>query len=168
MYSLAHLHLLLNHLPIVVTALGLLLLAVGILRRQEGLSRTALAFFVGGALAALPVYLTGEPAEETVEGLPGVTRAIIGQHEDVALVAAIAVGVLGAFALWALWRYRGAASLPRWVATAALLGSFVGSGLMAWAGLLGGQIRHTEVRAGASSGVGAAAERAIEDGDTDD
>lgn len=168
MYSLAHLHLILNHLPIIVTALGLLLLAVGILRRREGLSRTALAFFVGGALAALPVYLTGEPAEETVEGLPGVTDAIIGRHEDAALVAAIAVGVLGAFALWALWRYGRAASLPRWVATVALAGSLVGSGLMAWTGLLGGQIRHTEVRAGASSGGAGAAERTIEDRDPND
>lgn len=155
MYSLAHLHLILNHLPIIVTALGLLLLAVGIIRHREGPIRTALAFFVGGALAALPVYLTGEPAEETVEGLPGVTSAIVGRHEDAALIAAIVVGLLGAFALWALWRYRATAVLPRWVITVALLGSLVGSGLMAWTGLLGGQIRHTEVRASAGAIDGA-------------
>ncbi|MGZ8379040.1 MAG: DUF2231 domain-containing protein [Gemmatirosa sp.] len=146
MYSLAHLHLLLNHLPIIVTGLGLLLLAVAVARRRDELARVALAFFVGGGLSALPTYLTGEPAEETVENLPGVTEAIIERHEDAALVAAILVGALGAFALWALWRYRRPGALPGWVVRVALVAAVVGSGAMAWTGLLGGEVRHTEIR----------------------
>lgn len=146
MYSLAHLHLMLNHLPIVVTALGLLLLVVAMLRRQDTLARVAFAFFVGGGLAALPTYLTGEPAEELVEGLPGVTEAIIERHEDAALSAAIIVGVLGAFALLLLWRYRRATALPTWAVRIALVGALVGSAAMARTGLLGGEVRHTEFR----------------------
>ncbi|MEO7963969.1 MAG: DUF2231 domain-containing protein [Gemmatimonadaceae bacterium] len=146
MYSIAHLHLLLNHLPIIVTGLGLLLLGVALLKRRDDLARMALVFFVGGALSALPTYLTGEPAEETVEDLPGVTKALIERHEDAALVAAIIVGALGAYALWALWRYRRPSALPAWVVRVALVAALVGSGAMAWTGLLGGEVRHTEVR----------------------
>lgn len=146
MYTTAHLHLVLNHWPIIVPMLGLLLLAFAWLRHAEATGRTGLALLVGGALAALPVYLTGEGAEEAVKGAPGVTEAIIEQHADAALTGALVLGVLGVFALWALWRYRRPAALPRWVVTAALGGAIVASGLMAWVGLLGGAIRHTEVR----------------------
>ncbi len=151
MYSLVHLHLLLNHLPIIITGLGLLLLLAGLVRHRDDLSRTAMVFFIGGALSALPSYFTGEPAEEAVEDLPGVTKAIIESHEDAALIAAIIVGVLGVFALWALWRHRRPAVMPRWVVQVALLGAIAGSATMAWAGLLGGQVRHTEVRADATA-----------------
>lgn len=73
------------------------------------------------------------------------TDALIEQHSDIALVAAIIVGVL---ALWMLWRYRRAAVLPKGLVRATLLGAVIGCGLMAYTGLLGGQIRHTEVRPG--------------------
>lgn len=146
MYSLAHVHLFLNHVPIIVSGLGLLLLLVGLVRRRDALMRTALAFFAGGGLSALPTYLTGEPAEEMAEGLPGVTKALIERHEDAAYVAALIVGALGAFALWTLWRYRRQPTLPKWVVRVALVAALVGSGAMGWTGLLGGEIRHTEIR----------------------
>ncbi|MBK5188562.1 MAG: hypothetical protein JJD97_09955 [Gemmatimonadaceae bacterium] len=146
MYSLTHVHLLLNHFPIIVTMLGLLLVAVAMWRRSDFLARVALYFFVGGALSALPTYLTGDSAEETVLHMPGVTRALIESHSDAALISAIFVGVLGVFALWALWRFRATPLLPAWVVRVALVASIIGSGLMSWTGLLGGQVRHTEVR----------------------
>lgn len=146
MYSLAHLHLMLNHFPIIVTVLGLLLLVVALLRHRDELTRVAFAFFVGGGLIALPTYLTGESAEELIEDLPGVTEALIERHEDAALIAAVIVGVLGAFALLTLWRYRRSAALPTWAVRIALVAAVVGSGAMAWTGLLGGEVRHTEIR----------------------
>ena len=148
MFTTVHLHLLLNHLPIIVTALGLLLIAIAVWRRDDYLARVALAFFVGGALSALPTYLTGDGAENAVKNLPGVTKTLIEQHSDIALIAAIVVGVLGAFALWVLWRYRRPAILPAMIVRVTVVGAVVGAGLMAYTGLLGGQIRHTEVRPG--------------------
>jgi uncharacterized membrane protein len=148
MYSFKHLHLLLNHFPIIVTILGLLLLAVAMWRNSDSLTRVALAFFVGGALSALPTYLTGESAEKTARHLPDVTRELIETHSDSAVISAIFVGLLGVFALWALWRFRTDVTLPRWVVRVALVASIIGSGLMSWTGLLGGQIRHTEARPG--------------------
>ena len=148
MYSFTHLHLLLNHFPIIVTILGLMLVVVAMWRKSDSLARVALAFFVGGALSALPTYLTGESAENTARHLPGVTRELIEAHSDSAVISAIFVGALGLFALWALWRFRTALSLPVWVVRVALVASLIGSGLMSWTGLLGGQVRHTEVRPG--------------------
>jgi uncharacterized membrane protein len=148
MYSLTHVHLLLNHFPIIVTILGLLLIAVAIWRNSDALARVALVFFVGGALSALPTYLTGDSAEHTVRKMPGVTREMIEAHSDAALISAIFVGLLGVFALWSLWRFRSSVPLPTWVVRVALVASIIGSGLMSWTGLLGGQVRHTEVRPG--------------------
>lgn len=154
MFTVAHLHLLLNHLPIIVTALALALLAVGAWRASDTLTRTGLVFLVGAALSALPTYLTGEGAEDAVEKLPGVTESLIEQHADIALVAAIITGALGVLALWTLWRYRRPVRIPPGLIVALLVGSFAGTGLMAYTGLLGGQIRHTEVRPGAVQPVG--------------
>jgi uncharacterized membrane protein len=148
MYSLAHVHLLLNHVPIIVTALALLLLAVALWRDDDTLVRTGLVFLVGGALSALPTYLTGESAEHAVEKMPGVTEELIDKHQDIALIAAIVLGVLGVAALWAIWRYRKPARIPRQLAVALLAATVVSAGLMAYTGLLGGQIRHTEIRPG--------------------
>jgi uncharacterized membrane protein len=147
-YSIVHLHLLLNHVPIIITGLALLLVAFAAWRHDDYLARVAFVFFVGGALSALPTYLTGEGAEDAVEDLPGVTKQLIETHSDMALIAAIVVGVLGVVALWALWRYRRPATLPTGVVRVVLVGAAAGAGLMAYTGLLGGQIRHTEVRPG--------------------
>ena len=148
MFTTVHLHLLLNHLPIIITALGLVLVGLAAWRRDDSIARVAFAFFVGGAISALPTYLTGEASEDAVINLPGVTEALIDGHKEIAFIAAIVVGALGAFALWALWRHRRPAQLPHTIVRLALAGALVSSGLMAYTGLLGGQIRHTEVRPG--------------------
>ena len=148
MFTIVHLHLLLNHLPIIVTSLALLLVAVAASRGNDYLARVALAFFIGGALSALPSYLTGEGAEEAVEDLAGVSRDLIERHQDIALVSALVIGALGVLAAWALWRYRRSATMPRIIVRGMLVGGIVGASLMAYTGLLGGQIRHSEVRAG--------------------
>jgi uncharacterized membrane protein len=148
MFTLVHLHLILNHLPIIITGLALVLLSVAAWRRDDYLSRIALAFFVGGALSALPSYLTGEGAEHAVINLPDVSREMIEQHQDMALFAALFVGALGVLAAWALWRYRRPAIVPPMIVRTLLAGGIVGASLMAYTGLLGGQIRHSEVRPG--------------------
>lgn len=148
MLSAAHLHILLNHWPIIATMLAMVLAAIAVLRPNEAVARVALSLMALGGLASLPTYLSGQRAEDAVERLPDVTEALVERHQESALQAAIVVGIVGAFALWALWRYRRDERLPRWVATTALVGAVIGSALMGYAGLLGGRIRHTEVRPG--------------------
>jgi uncharacterized membrane protein len=144
----AHVHLLLSHLPVIGTIFGVLLLLLALLRKSEELKRVSLGVFVLTALISLPVYFTGEPAEEMVEHLPGVAESLIDRHKDAALFALLMAGAAGIVALAGLILFRRSERLPGWVVAVALVLSFATSGLMGWAANLGGQIRHTEIRAG--------------------
>jgi uncharacterized membrane protein len=148
----AHIHLLLNHIPLVVAGVAALLLAAALLRKNAKLKPVSLWLFVLAALITIPVYLTGEPAEEIVENLPGVLGPIVEQHERTALFSLIALEVLGVVSLSGLLIYRRAAELPKVFVVAALGLSIVAGGLTAWTANLGGQIRHSEIRSGALAG----------------
>ena len=141
-----HLHLLLNHVPVLGTAIGLLILLMGYFRKSDELKKAALILFTLATLVAVPTYLTGEPAEEAVESLPGVTKAVIEKHEEAAVVAFTGVVVLGVLSLGGLLRYRQGRMLPPWFTSATIVASLIVCGLMAWTANLGGQIRHTEIR----------------------
>ena len=149
----AHVHLMINHIPVLGTAFGTLLLAFGLVKKSEEIKRVSLGIFFIIAVAALPVYFTGEPAEEIVEHLPGVDEPILEEHEESALISLIAVGILGIFALGALWRYRRADAVPKRLIIAGLIISIVVCGLMAWTADLGGKIRHSEIRSHIDSPV---------------
>ncbi len=149
-----HLHLLLNHLPVLGTAFGLGLLLFGLWRTSNELKKTALGVFVLVALAAVPVYLTGEPAEEGVESLPGVSKSMMDSHEEAAGVAFVAVLVLGVASLGALVGFRPGKSLPAWCGNSVLVAALIVGGLMAYVANLGGQIRHSEIRSGTAPPTG--------------
>jgi len=155
--SFVHLHLLLNHVPVVGVVFVVLLLAVALWKRHSDIGKLALALLAGIAAITAIVFLTGEPAEEAVENVAGVSEALIHQHEDVALVALISTGVVGALALGLLWWYR-RQTLPRRLVGASLVVMLGVSGLMAWTANLGGQIRHSEIRS-AGAVIGSEAER---------
>lgn len=147
-----HVHLLLNHVPVVGTIIGLLLLLAAVVRKSDELKKASLIIFVITALVAIPVFLTGEPAEELTENLPGVSEAVAEKHEDSALLSLIAAEFLGAVSLLGLillWRSR--QTVARWVVALALAASLATAGLMGWTANLGGQIRHTEIRADVSA-----------------
>lgn len=142
-----HIHLLLNHFPIVGTLIGTLLLAWGIYSKQNNLKSAAAAVLFAMALFAIPVYLTGEPAEESVEKLPGVAESVMKVHEDAATVAIWLMELTGLTALLALilqWKQQERAAATF---TIAFVFSVIGFAAMARTGYYGGQIRHTEITA---------------------
>jgi hypothetical protein len=150
--SAVHLHLLLNHLPVIGTIVAILLLAWAVLRRSPELTRASLALFVLLALAGIVVYLTGEPAEESVEHLAGVSESMIESHEEAALLATLLLGGLGAVALGGLVAFRRrVGGIPRGFATLALLLSLAPAAGMGYTAYVGGQIRHSEIRPGAAA-----------------
>ncbi len=148
--SLVHLHLLLNHLPVIGAFFGVLLLAVALARRSSELAKVALAFFAFLGAVSVAVFFTGEPAEELIEKLPGFSEAITERHEELALVATIAMAGLGALALLVLAAFR-RRPLPRGMTIVGLVAAVGVSALMAYVANLGGQIRHTEIRPGVSA-----------------
>jgi len=142
-----HLHLLLNHVPIIGAVLGVLLVAVAIVRRSDELGKVALGAFVLLGIVSVAVFLTGEPAEDLVEKLPGFSKALTEEHEEAALLATIVMGGVGLLSLIVLGAFR-KRSLARWVAPALLVVAVGATATMGYAANLGGQIRHTEIRAG--------------------
>ena len=144
----AHLHLMLNHFPLFALVIGVPIVLYGAVRNSQAMVNTGLIIFLAAAVVAEPTYLTGEPAEEIVEKLPGVSEAFIESHEDAAKLAlgfAIVTGIASAVGL-AIGLFKPA--LQRFTATPALLLAVVTLGLMGWTANRGGQIRHTEIRAG--------------------
>ena len=148
--SIVHLHLLLNHVPLIGMAFVLLILGVATWRRNDGMGKLGLAVMVGLAAVTAVVFLSGEPAEEAIEGIAGVSEAMIHPHEEAAEASLIATLITGVLALSALGIYRRRA-LPRWVTGAAFTAALVASSMLGWTANLGGQIRHTEIGASLSS-----------------
>lgn len=136
----------LNHVPVFGTAFGLGLVGWALLRRSEELKRISLGIFIIVALLAIPAYLTGEPAEELVENLPGVSKSSIEQHEEAAQVAFAGVLIVGVAALGGLIFFRHDKAIPNWLAVIVLVLSLIVFTLMARTADLGGLIRHPEIR----------------------
>ena len=148
-----HLHLLLNHFPIIGTMIGSGILLWGIIKKQNNIKSVAAAVLTIMAILAIPVYLTGEPAQESVEKLPGVSKAIIELHEEAATLAIWLMGITGLASMAALffaWQKRKTANT---VFIIAFVLSAVCFAAMARTGYYGGQIRHTEIRSGNMSNL---------------
>ena len=161
----AHLHLLLNHLPILGTLFGLLMLAGGFILNNNTVKRTALGMFVFAGLCAIPAYLTGEGAEEVVENLPAVSETLMETHEELANIFLWVVGGLGLLSLatwYADFKSKKTAPLLFAVTFVAALGTMVFAQRV---GSSGGEIRHTEIRSGATAVNG---ENPGTSGETDD
>jgi uncharacterized membrane protein len=147
-----HIHLLLNHFPIIGTLIGSSLLLWGIIRKQDSTKSIAAAVLVVMALIAIPVFLTGEPAEESVEKLAGVSENAISLHEEAAEIAIWLMGITGIVSLAALlvaWQKR---KMINSFFVFAFVLSAICFAAMARTGYLGGQIRHTEIQNGNTSG----------------
>ena len=139
----AHIHLMINHFPVIGVIFGFLLLVAAMAKKSEELKKVSLGIFIIMALIAIPVYLTGEPAEEMVEDLAGVSESIIEQHEEMALISLIAVILLGVTATVGLFFFRHSVTIPGWFVVIILILSIIAGGLIGKTANLGGQIRHS-------------------------
>lgn len=152
----AHIHLLLNHVPVLGAVFGLLVLGYAVAGgERDDVLRVGLWTLVVVGVASVVVYLTGEPAEELVEGLAGVSETILERHEEAALWATIGGGLVGTVALAALLWFR-RKRVPRRVGMGILVLTLGLTGLMGWTANLGGQVRHTEIRQDAAATAGMA------------
>lgn len=173
------LHLALTHVPVVLSIIGLVILIISFFRKNDTLTKTALWILLAAGIFTLPVYFTGEGTEEVVEGLPGVSEAIIERHEEFAKATLVLVSASGLLALAGMVAYAFGKFLMV-IKVLTLLLAFVSAGAMAQTAHLGGQIRHSEIRSGAmaqgqgeagaeNEGSGqegaAAAEKAVDDDD---
>ena len=148
----AHFHLAFNHVPVVVLPVAVVMLAYAMASKSADLTKGALALLIVSTLFGAAAFLTGEPAEEAVEGLAGISTEAIEAHEGVAPIAAAATVLAGLFALVILLKWPSGGS-PAWMTIATLVVAIGAALLLAWTAYLGGRINHPELReeAGATS-----------------
>jgi len=152
-FNLAHVHLLVNHFPIIGFAVGLgLLLAAAAIKSYE-LRRVSYVVLFLMAVMAIPAYVTGNAAEETLcapptyHCVPGVSPTAIREHEDAALFAFSLIEITGFIAWLGLWQVR-MSGMSRWNAPVVLVLSLLTFAAMARTGSLAGAIRHVEIQSG--------------------
>lgn len=160
-FNYAEIHLLLNHVPILGSIFGVALLAAGLLRKSEELKKAALVLFIVCGVLAIPVYLTGEPSEEIVEHLPGVSEEFIEEHEESALITLVGIELVALVALAGLILARNKRNAPAAITSLCFILALAASLIAARTAYLGGQIRHSEIRSNAQI-------PAENDGDGDD
>jgi uncharacterized membrane protein len=148
----SQIHLAFTHLPVVLSLVGLVILVISLVKKNPLLTKVSFYILLFAGLTSLPVFFTGEGAEETVEHLPGVSGSLIEAHEDFAKIALFAVlgtalvalaGLLSSFFV----------KLTKTITMLALLLALSSSVLLAQTAHLGGQIRHTEIRSGSNGAV---------------
>jgi hypothetical protein len=142
----AYIHLVLNHIPVIGIGIGILILAYGFLTKSDEVKKLSLMLFIIVAIVVIPVYLTGEPAEEIVEHLVGVSEAAIDPHEDAAIYALIFMEITGVLALLNLFLFS--RSFAKKFVLVTSLSAVVAGASIIWTANLGGKIRHTEINAG--------------------
>src|SRR5262249_41759685 len=144
-------HLLLNHLPIIGTLIALTIFLAALVANRDDLKQAGLILFVLIALFAIPTYMTGSGARDTIQDTPGISMTMLEAHQGAALLAMIFMELTGLASLVGLWRYSRTAKNPwmsqpaRMTLWAVLILAVVTSGLMAIAGNTGGDIRHSEI-----------------------
>jgi hypothetical protein len=147
-------HLLLNHFPTVGFVMTIGLFVAAVVARSAHLKQASLVAFVGIALLAIPTYVTGNAAAETLCVArpgepcadPAVSRPLIERHEGAAVLSLAVMLTTAGFAWLGLWQQRRTRRVPAWNMAAIGVFSLVSLGLVARAANMGGEIRHPEVR----------------------
>jgi len=145
--SAAHFHLVLNHIPLLGLLFGTVLLAYGQWRKQEEVQKVSLALIAFTGVSALAVYLTGEAAEDIVEGLAGVSHEALEAHEGMGMYALVAGLLTGGSSIIALVVGVVRGQLVRWSVTLTLVLALASTALIGYTANLGGKISHPELRA---------------------
>lgn len=143
----AHLHLIVNHLPVVGSLIATLLLLVALwLPRDRGALLCAVLVLALAGVGAFAAERTGHDAEEIVEELPGISEALIEEHEERAEIATwiSELAALAGLAVLALaWRRE---ATPRAWISVLLVAALASVGTLQWTAWAGGVIRHSEIR----------------------
>lgn len=141
-----HLHLLTNHIPVIGTIIGLFVLLYGIIKKSDHTKNAAYLIFILCAAGGAVAYFTGEPAEETVEEIAGISKAMIESHEDAGKFAFISMVVLGLTSVVGLILSFRKSSLAKGFSYLMVLLAAISFGIAAYTANLGGKIRHTEIQ----------------------
>jgi uncharacterized membrane protein len=138
----AYLHLLSNHFPILGSLFGVLLLVVALLKPNLKTTFSAYIILLISGIGGFVAYFTGEPAEESIEHIKGISHKVIHIHEEMAENSLYFVFLLTAAAIVGLWAERAQWQNAKKIELFTLVVGIVAFILFAFTGYLGGHIRH--------------------------
>ena len=147
----AHLHMVVNHFPIIGTIFGFGILIIGLILKNKTLMNTSYVLFIIAAIFAAFSMGTGEGAEELVEDMPNIGKQIIHRHEELAEKLAVLLYVLAGLSLLGLYLNFKNNTKAKLLSFLILGIAMAGLFLVQKVGTSGGEIRHTEIRANAST-----------------
>jgi hypothetical protein len=139
-----HLHLIMNHFPIVGTFFAAALMLYALIRKDRKIALAGLVMMAVSGLLIIPVFLSGEGAEEVAEQI-GLSHDVIHEHEEIAEFALWIVLLGAALSLVLIYFQTKAQELRAWIAGVGLLVSLGCFALMGQVGNTGGLIRHPEI-----------------------
>ena len=142
--NLAHLHLLSVHIPVVALPLLLVFLVLSLRIDSRVLRWSALIGLGLVALTTIPIFLTGEGAEEIVEGIAGIQESAVEAHESFATMSLVGVLTAGGAALLTFVSELRSLRLAPVLLRSTILLTCLSAGLLALAANAGGKIRHGE------------------------
>ena len=140
-----HLHLLITHLPIYGSILGTIVLVIGLVTDSRETKLAAYILLLISSIAGFIAYSTGEPAEDTVEKIAGISKNSIEDHEEFASVSLVFLVVMAIISFIGLFVGRMSQKFRKSVSILLLIVSLATIFIVSWTGYLGGKIRHTEV-----------------------
>lgn len=142
----AHAHLIFNHMPILGSLASLFFLLYGFWRRDEQFLKFVFQWLILVGLLTIPAFLTGEPAEEHIEHLAGISETLIEAHEDAAKFGLIITEVLAAMGLFGIFLFYKRSEKIMALTKVLILVAILNVATMVRIGNLGGEIRHPEIR----------------------
>lgn len=148
----AEVHLIFCHGPVVGLAFALLVYVWGVIKKHDLLIRTGLWLFVIAALSVLPVYFSGDGAEEIIEELQPADAVYVSVHETWGGVTTCGILTVGLLSWVNLGLLKRGSRKARKLKIVILGMAIVVQGLISWTAHLGGIINHPEIRPNTQEG----------------
>lgn len=140
-----HFHLALTHVPVILTPVGVIIFIIGHYRKNENLKDLSCILLIISTILAIPVFLTGEPAEHIIKKIDTFPKGIIHIHEETAESTLPMSIILGCLCLLR-FIFKRKPTLINWITKLIILFGIATSILFLRTANLGGQIRHPEIR----------------------
>lgn len=138
----ANIHIALTHFPIAGVVFSCIFLIIALIQNKQELKKIALWFTLLCSLTVLPVYFSGESAEEMLEHKNGYSEQLIEAHEEFATIPFVFIIALGLFSFIALKMKKDDNKLFAVV----IILSIISSTTILYTAKLGGRIKHDEIR----------------------
>ncbi len=142
----AHWHLLLNHFPIILSVIGTGFIVASFIFKKQHLKFASLLLIILAAAFTIPAFATGEPAEEQVEEISGISHEAIHEHEEIAEKGRMVIFITGGLAFITLLLLHYKKKSVRVFMVITLTASAASAGILSYVGYTGGEIRHSEIR----------------------